>query len=191
MKRYAKKRKRVFYWSGIIVAALLLLLGQSRLFWKMFYPLPFQEVIYREARTYHLDPLLVAAVIHTESKFNPGAVSEKGARGLMQLMPETARWGAAQLRLGSLKDEDLFNPELNIKLGCWYLSQLAREFNGDMVIVLAAYNGGSGNVREWLRKEKWSGQHSTIDDIPFPETRAYIKKTLKAYEIYQILYDGK
>ncbi|AVX19889.1 soluble lytic murein transglycosylase [Carboxydocella sporoproducens DSM 16521] len=192
MKKYGKGRKRALYWTGVAVLFLLILIiGQSRALWKWLYPFPYQEVIYREAERYHLDPLLVAAVIHTESKFNPRARSEKGAIGLMQLMPETARWAASQLQLGSVKEEDLLRPELNIKLGCWYINQLAREFNGDMIIVLAAYNGGSGNVRKWLEKEKWSGQHSTIDDIPFPETRAYVKKTLRAYEIYQILYAQK
>jgi soluble lytic murein transglycosylase-like protein len=116
--------------------------------------------IHEAARTYGLDPDLVAAVIRAESNFNPNAVSRKGAQGLMQIMPGTARLLGLQ---------DAFDGKENIKGGCRYLRSLLDDFNGDIKLALAAYNAGGDNVR------KYNGIP------PFPETRNYVRQVMLYY----------
>lgn len=151
-----------------------------------FYPLKYHETVTRHARENGLDPLLVTAIIKVESNFNPGAVSPRGAVGLMQLMPETARWVAAK-RGEPFNAALLFDPEANIRFGTWYLTHLRHEF-GDMLLALAAYNGGRTNVKKWLAEEMWTGRAADVDQIPFPETRAFVRKTIWTYRIYRYLY---
>lgn len=155
---------------------------------RWYYPFPYRQTVERHAREHRIDPLLVASIMRVESGFNPRAVSAKGARGLMQLMPETAQWVAEQMGMASFTPEMLFDPEINVAMGVWYLADLWRLFEGDTVLALAAYNGGRGNVRRWLNEEAWSGAIEEIDDIPFPETRAYVRKVLATYTIYRRLW---
>ena len=113
------------------------------------------------------------------------AESETGALGLMQLMPDTARWVAQQVGHGNYTDRQLKEPTINIELGTWYLGHLLKEFNGDQVLALAAYNAGRGHVESWLRENNWNGM---VDTIPFPETRSYVKAVLQYQERYEALY---
>ncbi len=152
------------------------------------YPLPYRETVERYALTHQIDPLLIASIMRVESGFNPYAISAKGARGLMQLMPETAEWVAERVGIESFALEMLFEPEMNVRLGAWYLADLRRLFEGETVLALAAYNGGRGNVLRWLSDEEWSGTIEEIDDIPFPETRAYVRKVLSTYSMYRRLW---
>jgi soluble lytic murein transglycosylase len=186
---YNRKRSRI----GLILLVLtvLLLIAGSNWVGKIFYPFPYQDIIAKEAAKYDLDPLLVAAVIKAESNFEPRAVSVKGARGVMQIMPETGEWIAKQMGIKGFQAADMERPSVNIKLGCWYLANLFKEFQGDPVLVLAAYNGGRGNVRQWLAEKRWSGNKSTLEQIPFPETRQYVDKVLKNHRIYRKLYGKK
>lgn len=174
----------------IIILALLSIVLHSSLFWKLFYPLPYEEDIYRYSRQFQVDPYLVAAVMRVESKFNPRAESNRGALGLMQLMPETAQWAAQQLKV-DFEKEKLFNPQYNIMLGCWYLSNLHSEFKDDLPLVLASYNGGRGNVKQWIKNSQWSGKAHQVDQIPFMETRQFVKKVLRDYERYRLIYEGE
>lgn len=151
-------------------------------------PFPYQELTYSYAQQYQVDPFLIAAIIKTESNFNPEAVSAKGARGLMQIMPETGSWIAQQTGEPSVKLEDLFDPETNIKLGTWYVANLEEEFPDDIVLVLAAYNGGRGNVRDWLEQKIFSGEAEKVEEIPFSETRYFVKKVLIYQHLYRYLY---
>ncbi len=123
--------------------------------------IPYGELIYAKARKYDVDPALVAAVIEQESRFKPRARSQRDARGLMQLMPRTGRWMGAS---------DLYNPEQNIDAGVKYIKYLDKRFNGDMKKIIAAYNGGEGNV------QRYQGIP------PFRETRQYVKKVMKNYD---------
>jgi len=153
-----------------------------------FYPLPHRELVLTYAERYKVDPYLVFAVIKAESEFKLEAESARGARGLMQIMPATARWIAGQMKMKDFREEDLLKPELNIEMGCWYLANLNQEFKGHLPLVVAAYNAGRGNVREWLLSGTWNGHQDNIADIPFPETRKYVKVVLTDYEIYRVIY---
>jgi soluble lytic murein transglycosylase len=148
-----------------------------------FYPLRYKDLIQAQARQYSLDPLFVAAIIRQESGFKPAAHSKVGAIGLMQLMPQTAEWGASALKLARFKPKDLENPSINIQLGCWYLHHLFQQFH-DPAMVLAAYNGGEGNVSLWGALEGDQLHHA------FPETQSYVNQGMRTYARYKALYPG-
>ena len=135
---------------------------------------------------YIYDPYLVTSVIKVESNFSPKVVSKQGAVGLMQLMPKTALWAAEKMGIKNIKVEDLQNPDLNIRIGTWYLSSLLDEFNNDVTLALAAYNGGRGNVAEWIEKGRL--EQKKEEGIPFPETRNFVARVKKSYKWYKRLY---
>ena len=116
------------------------------------YPFPYRDTVETYSDRYRVDPYLAIAVIKTESKFQDGVHSHRGAIGLMQLMPDTAEWIAGQLEDPSYSIEAIHEPERNIRYGIWYLSTLQREFDGNDVLALAAYNAGRGNVQSWIRE---------------------------------------
>lgn len=155
------------------------------------YPYAYQETVEKYAREYHTDSHLTAAVIKKESKFEPSALSHRGARGLMQIMPETGKWIALQLDDDDYSDDRLYEPELNIRYGTWYLALLEREFYGNEVLALAAYNAGHGNVEEWMEEYGWGPDFRNIDAIPFAETRDYVWQVLKDRQKYRELYPLK
>ncbi|MCK8824018.1 lytic transglycosylase domain-containing protein [Fuchsiella alkaliacetigena] len=171
----------------ILIVVALLFFNYQRIL-KLFYPLHYQEAIFNYAQEYEIDPYLVAAIIKVESKFSADATSPKGARGLMQIMPTTGRWIAEELQVENFTTEDLYNPELNILFGSWYLSRLMQVFRDDLTLVIAAYNGGEGNVRKWLKDRRWTGKEKDSYQIPFPETRNYVEKVLKTYQRYKRIY---
>ena len=153
------------------------------------YPYPYRATVERYARTYGVDSSLAAGVIHAESRFQCTAQSHRGAVGLMQLMPDTGEWIAGQV------DNDyhfsiskLQNPETNIRYGIWYLASLQKEFDGNDVLALAAYNAGRGNVQEWMDEYGWTRSFSSVKDIPYAETREYVARVLKYQKKYQTLY---
>lgn len=180
-------KRRVF-----LLVLLILLWFNHKDIARWLYPFPNQELIYYYADANRLDPLLVAAIIKTESNFDPRATSPKGARGLMQIMPQTGDWVNRQISGQPLPPEQLFEVEKNISLGTWYLSNLSQEYKGDMVLSIASYNAGRGNVKNWLNEQHWTGERQTIDQIPFMETRQYIRRVLWNYKVYHYLYgEGK
>ncbi|MEQ8155535.1 MAG: lytic transglycosylase domain-containing protein [Clostridiaceae bacterium] len=147
----------------------------------------YKEYIIKYSKEYGLDPYLVMAVINTESKFKKDAVSTKGAVGLMQLTESTAEWIAESSGDEDFKTRDLYNPETNIKMGCWYLNNLSEEFD-TTELVLAAYNAGRGNVAKWLSNSDISKDGQNLHNIPYGETDKYIKKVMVNREIYKLLY---
>lgn len=175
---------RVVQTLGISVSMIsLLLIYLPDLPWvgRVFYPLHYQDDIRKQAQAFGIDPLFVAAIIRQESGFQPDARSAVGALGLMQLMPATAQWAARQMRIKQFREAQLLEPAINIRIGCWYLNYLFQRFQ-DPAKVLAAYNGGEGNVQFWgtLRGEPlaWA----------YPETQAYVTQCLRAYRRYHDLY---
>ena len=173
----------------LLVLLLLLYIGiQSPLVKRKIYPLKYKESIIKYSTQYNLDPHLVMAVIWVESKYEPKATSRKDARGLMQIIPPTGQWIAKEIGLETYSDDLLYEPDINIRMGCWYLSYLLKVFEEDIELALAAYNGGMGNVRKWLNDSRYSKDGLKLDFIPFKETSQYIDKVAKAYEQYKKLY---
>jgi soluble lytic murein transglycosylase len=148
---------------------------------RLRYPLEYAHIVAGHARNYDLDPALVAAVVYRESKFDAGAVSSSGAIGLMQLLPDTAE-GIAELTGGTkFEVADLYDPEINVRYGSFYLRRLIRKY-GDLELALAAYHAGQGNVDAWL---------ADGEGIGFAETRGYVDDVLELTEIYRRTYGGE
>ena len=150
----------------------------SRVLERLRYPLHYQAIVRGHARNYRLDPALLAAVVYQESRFRPGVVSAAGAVGLMQLLPDTARGIATRTGGAGFRDSDLYDPELNIRYGSWYLRHLLDKY-GDEEVALAAYNAGQTNVDTWL--ESGGG-------IRFAETRHYVSAVAAAKRAYRRSY---
>jgi len=175
--------------TGAVLAAYLFL--HSKWYLERAYPTPYRDLVTQYCAEHNVDPFLVTALMRVESRFRPYVVSEKGARGLMQVMPDTGRWVAEELGIDGFDPEMLHDPRVNLRIGTWYLASLEREFGGNTVLVLAAYNAGRGNVRKWLDTSRWTGSTEEIEDIPFPETREYVRKVLRLYDAYVRAYDGQ
>jgi len=144
------------------------------------------EIINKYAEEFDLEPELIFAVIHAESRFNENAVSRVGASGLMQIMEDTAYWLAPQAGISDFKYSQILDPEINIRLGTFYLSLLYRRY-GDINVALSAYNAGSGNVGRWLENPEYSSDGKTLDHIPFPETRNYVERVDVNRRIYSLI----
>jgi len=151
-----------------------------------YYPVRHVDTINRYAEIFDLDPVLIFAVIHAESRFNENAVSRVGASGLMQIMEETAYWIAPSAGLNDFHYDQILDPEVNIRLGSYYLSMLLGRF-GDLKVALAAYNAGSGNVERWLSNPEYSIDGKTLERIPFLETRNYVERVAENQRIYSII----
>ena len=136
------------------------------------YPLRYEHIVRGHAENYRLDPALVAAVVYQESKFDAGARSSQGAVGLMQLLPETAQGIATRTGGAAFEVDDLLDPEINVRYGCWYLRHLLDRY-GSESRALAAYNGGQGNIDR---------------GVIYPETRHYVERVLELRGIYRRAY---
>ncbi len=147
---------------------------------RTMYPLRYEAIIRQASEENDLDPAFVAGVIYTESRFRPDAESQSGAYGLMQLLPQSARFIQ---RKSGIKG-DYRDPEVNIRLGTWFLGYLEDRYNGDERLMLAAYNSGEGNVDAWASDEGFD----IAKDIPYKETRHYVNNALEARQTYQELY---
>lgn len=157
---------------------------------KHYYPIKYSKYIYEYSSKYNLDPYYVAAIAKTESNYNPNAKSNKNAYGIMQITPETGEWAAGKMGLKGFSAEKLYDPEYNIRMGCWYLNNLKQEFS-TLDLVAAAYNGGRGNVKSWLNNMEHSQDGKNLHYIPFPETDKYVKKIRVSYNIYKWLYSNE
>ncbi len=153
------------------------------------YPVAFTTMITEHACGSGLDAELVLAVIREESRFDPEAVSRSGALGLMQLMPTTGKWAALKTEIGAIEDADLFDPEINITMGCWYLHYLMDRFDGSIADALAAYNAGASRMSRWRKQFRpLEDPVAAIEMIGVRETRHYVKRVLDAVTAYRILY---
>ncbi|MBI2219476.1 MAG: transglycosylase SLT domain-containing protein [Candidatus Rokubacteria bacterium] len=156
-------------------------------FWEMLYPFGWRPAVTEAAEQEGLDPFLVAAIVREESSYHPRALSRAGARGLMQLMPATAETvaRAGGITLGG--SEPLEDPGLNIQLGTRFLAGMLRDF-GDPRLAVAAYNAGPGRVRQWLRTKKTDDLEAFVEQIPFDETRQYVKRVMLSWQEYRRIY---
>jgi soluble lytic murein transglycosylase len=170
-----KKLLWVVTLAAIVAAALGYVLRTTPPWYERIrYPLHYSEFIRVHAKQHHLDPALMAAVIYQESKFQPRVESTSGAIGLMQLTPDTARGIAIRTGGNAFETSDLYNPEISIRYGAWYLDNLFAKYH-DERLVLAAYNAGQGNVDKW---------RAHGEDIQFPETRAYVARVEHLKNVY-------
>jgi soluble lytic murein transglycosylase len=173
---------------GLLLVAAVLAMPLARQAVNEFtLPLAYQDIIRQQAAEKHLDPALVAGVIYAETKFDPRP-SSAGAEGLMQILPQTAEFLAHRSGATTFTVSDLGTPQVNITYGCYYLRYLLDEYGGGVVPALAAYNGGEANVNRWIADAHERGRRFATDDIPFPETRAYVRKVLRAQRDYRQTY---
>ncbi len=172
----------------ILIVILITYFGITLIMKNYVYPYKYTEYVNKYSEEYEIDPYLVLAVIKTESDFNKEAVSKREAKGLMQIMDTTGQWAAKEIGINYFMPSMLFDPELNIRMGCWYLKTLEKEFD-NLDLILAAYNGGSGNVNKWLSDEEYSLDGESLNYIPFPETKKYVDKVKANYNIYKYLYN--
>jgi peptidoglycan lytic transglycosylase len=186
----ARRRRRVVAVVALAATAFVVILT-APLFRKAVtefnLPLTNADVIRQQAAEKHLDPALVAGVIYAETKFDPRP-SPAGAQGLMQILPQTAEFLAHKSGATTFTVADLGTPQVNIAYGSYYLRYLLDHYNGKTVLALAAYNGGIGNVDQWVADARQHDRQMTIKAIPFPETRAYVQRVLHAQRQYRHTY---
>lgn len=151
------------------------------------YPVEYEDLIRAYAAENGLEPAYPAAVIMAESSYRPEAVSSANAQGLMQLLPDTAAWIAGKFGEEYVEGM-LFDPETNIRYGCWYLGFLMQRYGGDMTCASSAYHQGQGTVDRWLQDPEISPDGTTLASIPSQATDTYVKRILKYYERYVELY---
>jgi soluble lytic murein transglycosylase len=150
-------------------------------------PLSDTRVIREQAAAKHLDPALIAGVIYAETKFDP-RTSSAGALGLMQILPATAQYIAHLSGGFRFTTSDLATPKINVAYGSWYLRYLLDHYEGDEMLAIAAYNGGLANVDAWVARAHEEGRTLSVADIPFPETRAYVRRVIRAQSQYRATY---
>jgi soluble lytic murein transglycosylase len=181
--RSRRFRRRGAVLLGILALVLLglpLVLDAPDLARRLTHPLEYEETIRDAAAEHGIEPTLVAAVIRTESGFDPEVESSQGAYGLMQIQPETAGFISDRGGIAG----DYRGPKTNIRMGTWYLNYLRNRYEGDERLVLAAYNSGEGQVDAWVSE----GSFDVYRDIPFEETRQYVEDVSEARDVYEELY---
>ena len=203
MAHYEKSRKKghgccgsIFTFILVLLVAFLLLLfctdtlsGIKMKVMEHFYPRDYSEYVSQYSEEYSVDETLIYAVIRTESGFHADAQSGVGAMGLMQIMPET--YDYMLMLEGDDSDHDdneLLNPQINIKYGTYYMSILLEHYGGKEQLAIAAYNGGIANVDSWLTDSRYSQDGITLSEIPYNETAQYVERVESAKEMYESLY---
>jgi soluble lytic murein transglycosylase len=170
------------------VVALLVALGPlDQAVKEITLPLRHDDIIRQQAADKDLDPALIAAVIYEESRFRD-QTSHAGARGLMQITPQTADAIAKHSGGTRFQQEDLADPQINIAYGSYYLRLLIDHYGGNETLAIAAYNAGMGNVDRWVSEAGGAGEFDHAEDIPFPETRAYVENVMESRAEYRENY---
>lgn len=187
--RSNKKNKAIILLIIVLVAVYVGYLKIPELL-KYIYPMKYENIILEYSKEYGLNPYLITAIIKVESNFNTKALSKKNAMGLMQIRESTGKWIAEKIGIDNFTSEMLYQPETNIKMGCWYIDYLIKYYDGNVNLALTAYNGGQGNVSKWLKDKDLSDDGTSLKDIPFAETRHYVEKIEKTYVIYKNIYNN-
>ncbi len=168
--------------------------GQSREtpadLWVLAYPQGYWDSVAVYSKKYGQDPYFIAAIIREESQFHAAALSPAGARGVMQIMPQTGEWVARNVSVPGFDRSRLFEPDMAINVGTWYISHLMKRFKNDPLLVAAAYNAGPEAVASWLSRNGPAAVERDVfvEAIPFSETRGYVKKVLRNYAEYKRIY---
>lgn len=190
MKKKKSKREKILALLVLIPAVICVVFAlynhANRSLQKTLYPLKYEKYVTTYCRKYKLEKSFVFAVIKCESSFKSDAVSSAGAKGLMQIMPDTFTW--LKTKTGeTLPEEKLFDPEVSVRYGCLLYSMFIEQFGSEEEAV-AAYHAGPNNVKKWLKDERYSKDGKTLIDIPFSSTKAYVKNVMKTKDIYEKLY---
>ena len=156
--------------------------------WELAWPRPFGESVGGATREFGFDPALVWAIMREESAYRPRVSSPAGALGLMQLIPPTADRVAGELGIAGFATERLYDPETNIRLGTYYLRSLVERWGGSQPLAIASYNAGPEAVQRWLRKNGAADPDVFVESVSYGETRRYLRRVLRSYRIYQLLY---
>jgi soluble lytic murein transglycosylase len=171
-----------------LLIILIVLFYNTRWVGKWMYPIPYLPEIRSSASHYGVDPYLVAAIIRVESNNKSDSKSHRGAVGLMQVMPNTAKEIYGMGGFEGYNLTDLSDPRINIQVGTKYFSLLNRQFGNNYVLAIAAYNAGPGNVKKWREGRIWDGTKEKSDQIPFKETRHYVDSVDYYYKKYVTIY---
>ncbi|AKG22384.1 transglycosylase SLT domain-containing protein [Calothrix sp. 336/3] len=163
-------------------------LNKQLIYWQARYPFPYLKEIKKWSGERQLNPLLVTALIRQESRFEKEIISSAGATGLMQVMPDTAKWIAPQIK-ADYKNLDLKKPQDNIMLGTWYLDHTHEQYGNNSLLAIASYNAGPGNVSKWLKSLPKDDPDDFVEAIPFDETKNYVRQVLGNYWNYLRLYN--
>ena len=158
--------------------------------YRILYPLYYTDLLQKHTTKYEIDPLFVAAMIREESRYNADIVSYAGAIGLMQIMPANGPEFASRLKIPRFNKKMLYNPDINIQMGSWYMKSLMDQFDNNHALVAGAYNGGPGRMRRWIKAKQIPDIDEFIEDIGIDQTRRHIKKVIDSYIIYQQLYSN-
>ncbi len=191
--RRRRQRRRAFFAILATALAVLLALGAWALLGRggkspfERYPMRYEAEIRAVAEEFSLDPAYVASVVLAESSFDAQAVSSAGAIGLMQVMPATGEWIAGKLD-EAFDAQRLYEPEVNLRYGCWYLRFLLDRYDGDMRTASTAYHQGQGRVDEWLQDPQYSQDGRTLTAISSAVTDTYVSRIMESYEHYKELY---
>jgi soluble lytic murein transglycosylase len=192
-RRPARGRRRlgtVVAVGGIVLLVALVVPRLNNAVHEFALPLHDASVIRHQASEKDLDPALIAAVIYAETKFEP-STSSAGAEGLMQILPETANFIARRTGGVRFTTSDLATPAINVAYGSYYLRYLLDHYQGDEMLAVAAYNGGLANVDRWVAGARAEGHALQVSEIPFPETRAYVERVLRAQRAYRATYPSQ
>ena len=194
----AKKKKRSRGPIVISVCILLMLLVLLTLLWvrvwqprkqEFIYPLLYREELLAASEEFSIDPCMLAALVYVESSYQADAVSPVGAIGLMQIMPETGQWLSGKIELeGDYTVDRLYDPAVNLRLGCWYLDYLYTRYDGQWQEALTAYIAGQGQVDKWLKDPALSADGKHLDVIPGQDVKEYAAKVMRIHESYQEAY---
>jgi soluble lytic murein transglycosylase len=189
-RRRRRLRRAVLTLGGVAAAVLAVTVALplfETAYRSLTLPLAHEDIIVQQAHEKGLDPALVAGVIYAETKFD-ARPSSAGAQGLMQILPATAEFLARRSGATTFRVADLGDPQVNIAYGSYYLRYLLDEYHGNVVLALAAYNGGEANVSRWVAEAQADHHSFAIRDIPFPETQAYVLRVLQAQKNYRHTY---
>ena len=178
-----KYKKRI----KIVISIFLILFAINHVLKNYIFPIKFKDEVIKSCEEHNIDPYLVFSIIKAESKFDKEAVSNKGAKGLMQITPSTGKWISEQMKLENYSEDKLFEEEYNIDMGCWYLEELLDEF-GDLDLAIISYNAGRGIVKKWLNDDRYSKDGINIEYIPYEETKDYLDKVKFYYVAYNKIY---
>ncbi len=188
-----KKKKRNLLKTTVmmIILIVLIFLAGVYILKKFFYPTMHFDIIKSEAAKNNVDPYLILSIIKVESGFDQNALSNKNAKGLMQIMDSTAKEINNNINVADTIEDNIYNIDINIALGCKYFSTLINKYNGNYYLAICAYNAGMGNVDKWIEQGLVSDkldEYKNVEDIPFIQTRNYLNKVVSAYKMYRVLY---